>query len=163
MLKRFVIFGVCFVALLAAPSVSAQEMGFRSWGGRGGIRLGENSFDQIVIGGQADFGDVAYNLRFAPNVEFGFGSDVTVVSLDPDLQYVFRDDPVGDETFFYAGGGLGLHILDSDADTESDIKINLVAGIEKGPESGLGLFGELRMSFVDGTWFEFLGGVNFLR
>jgi hypothetical protein len=163
MTNRSAIVFACLLGLLAAPCASAQEMGFRSWGGRVGFRLGENDFDQIVIGGQADLGDVAYNLRFAPNVELGFGSDVTVFSFNPDLHYVFRDDPVGDATFFYAGGGLGLHILDSDASSESDIKISLVAGIEKAPESGLGLFGEFRASFVDGTWFEFLGGVNFLR
>ena len=163
MTKRFVILSACLLALFSVTSVSAQEMGFRSWGGRGGLRLGENGFDQFVIGGHADFGDIAYNLRFEPNVEIGFGSDVTAVSIDPDLQYVFRDDPVGNETFFYTGGGLGLHILDSSADTDTNVKINLVAGIEKGLEGGLGYFGELRMSFVDGTWFEFLGGVNFLR
>lgn len=153
----------CLVVLALCSVARAQEMTFQSWGLRGGLRLGENDFDQFVIGAQASFGDIWENVRFAPNVELGFGSDVTAVSLDPELHYVFRDEPVDDETFFYAGGGLGLHILDFDGGSDTDLKINLVGGIEKGLDGGRGLFGEFRMSLVDGTWFEFLGGINFLK
>jgi hypothetical protein len=163
-------------AVLLLPAVAFAELGLRSWGPRVAYRLGEDDFDQIVIGAHADMGDVATNTRFKPNIEIGFGSDITAIALNPELHYVFRDDPLGTATFFYMGGGIGLHIFKYDFDdavedalgvdvdeSETDLKINLAAGVETETSSGIGYFGEVRVSFVDGTFAEFLGGVNFLR
>ncbi len=170
MSRRFWIAALTLSAVFAAESLLAQEMSPRSWGVRGGFRLGERDFDQLVLGAQADLGDVATNLRFAPNIQLGIGSDVTILSLDPELQYVFRDNPMREDTNFYAGGGLGVHILNFEAndedrthDSDTQLKINVSAGIEKEISPTSAFFGEIRVSFIDGTWVDFLGGLNLLR
>lgn len=170
MRRRIVVLVLALLSALAASEAAAQA-GPRSWGVRGGFRIGEGDFDQVVLGAHVDMGDVATNLRFEPNVLLGIGSNVTVVSVDPEIHYVFRDDPIGDETYFYTGGGIGLHIRDLNRavdvpgvdDPDTQLKINLVAGVETAMSKRTGLFGELRLSFIDGTWFDFLGGINLLR
>lgn len=171
----------CFVLVSSLlPSLAeAQGLGLRSWGPRVGYRLGEESFDQVVFGVHADLGDVADNIRFAPNFEVGLGSNTTIFSIDPELHYVFRENPLGDNTFFYAGGGLGIHIAKFDVDddvedaldgfgidvddSETDLKVNLAAGVETQTSDSFGYFGEFRVSFIDGTWVEFIGGLNLFR
>jgi len=156
--------------VFVAQGLQAQEMSPQSWGVRGGYRLGEGDFDQLVVGVQANLGEVSPNLRFAPNVQLGLGNDVTVLSLNPELQYVFRDEPMAEDTYFYAGGGLGVHIEnfdtgDNDRQNDSDtvLKINLAAGVEKKLSAKSGVFGEVRVSFIDGTWIDLLGGFNILK
>lgn len=156
--------------VFAAQGLRAQEMSPQSWGVRGGYRLGERDFDQLVVGAQANLGEVSPNLRFAPNVQLGLGNDVTILSLNPELQYVFRDSPMADDTYFYAGGGLGVHIENFEAgnndrqhDSDTALKINLAAGVEKKLSAKSGVFGEVRVSFIDGTLIDLLGGFNILK
>jgi hypothetical protein len=174
MVKRIVIVALSVAALSGTTVAAAQEPGPRSFGIRGGFRIGEGDFDQVVLGAHADMGDVATDLRVAPNLQLGIGSDVMIVSINPELHYVFRDEPIDAETFFYAGGGLGLNIQSYDDEvaapgdgdpggTDTELKVNVVAGVEKRTCATMGVFGEFRVSFVDGTWFDFLAGLNFLR
>lgn len=167
------------VTFLVPSLADAETLGLRSWGPRAGYRIGENSFDQVVFGIHADLGDVVEDIRFAPNFEVGLGSNTTIFSIDPELHYVFRENPLGENTFFYAGGGLGIHIIKFDVDddvedaldgfgvevddSETDLKINLTAGVETQTSDSFGYFGEFRVSFMDGTWVEFIGGLNLLR
>lgn len=161
------------LATLALPSLAIAEARLRSWGPRVGYRFGEESLDQFVLGAHADLGDVFTYTRFAPHVEVGMGSDVTIVSISPELHYVWRDDPLGETTYFYGGGGIGLHIADYDVDelaidadvddSDTEWKINIAAGVETATSKTIGYFGEIRVSFIDGTWVEFVGGLNLLR
>lgn len=161
--------------LLASACLFSTEASatLESWGGRAGYRTGEGDFDQFVIGVHADAGDFMENVRFAPNFELGLGSHQTIASFNPDIHYVMRDNPIADATFFYFGGGLGLHVFNFDLpeelkrlgadDTETDIKINVVSGIETQVSDTFGYFGEVRISFIDGTFVEFIAGANLLQ
>jgi hypothetical protein len=160
------------LAVLAWPSFAIAQMELRSWGPRIGYRFGDDGLDQFLLGAHADLGDVFTYTRFAPHVEVGWGDDVTTVSMSPELHYVWRDDPLGETTYFYGGGGIGLHIVDYDVDTgggadvddsDTDWKINIAAGVETTTSKTIGYFGEIRVSFIDGTWVEFVGGLNLLR
>jgi hypothetical protein len=159
------------LAALALPSFASAQMALRSWGPRIGYRVGDEGLDQFVFGLHADLGDVFTYTRFAPHIEVGMGDDVTIVSMSPELHYVWRDDPLGENTYFYAGGGIGLHIVDYDFDelgadvddSDTDWKINIAAGVETTTSKTIGYFGEVRVSFIDGYWVEFVGGLNLLR
>lgn len=164
---------VLALAMLASPPPAVAQLELRSWGPRMGYRLGSEDLDQFLLGLHADLGDVFTYTRFAPHVEVGMGDDVTIVSISPELHYVWRDDPLGETTYFYGGGGIGLHLADYDLgdsafdadvdDSDTDWKINIAAGVETTTSKKFGYFGEIRVSFIDGTWVEFVGGLNLLR
>ena len=50
---------------------------------------------------QLDLGEFAPNLRFKPNATIGFGDDMTLVSLNPDISYAFPMENLGK---IYVGG-----------------------------------------------------------
>ena len=115
------------VMLLAVPA--AAEMGFYGWGPRVGFA---DDPDQIVVGIHQDFGEFVKNLRFQPNIEVGFGDDVTTFSATIPVHYRFTGVA---STTPYVGGGLLLAWIDREkrrGEDDSEFQINpvLVGGAE---------------------------------
>jgi hypothetical protein len=156
------------LALLAVPVVAAgQGMGFKGWGPRAGFRLDP---DQIVVGAHLDLGDVAKNVRIMPEVSAGFGDDVTLISINPEVHYVFRDATLNATTWLYGGGGLNFLYANVDVPGEleglvddDDIGLSLTGGVEHRIGDGRLVMGEMRITLDGDTFFELVGGITFGR
>ena len=151
--------------LATASTVNAEtNLGLMGGGVRAGFRIDP---DQFLVGGQLDLGDFATNLRFMPNASIGFGDNVTLISVNPEVHYVFRDNPVADGMFFYTGGGLDIIHWSVDLPepfdnaTDTDLGLSLVGGIELELSDSQSLLGEIRIVFEDESFFELVGGWNF--
>lgn len=112
---------------LAVPATA--EMGFYGWGPRLGFA---DDPDQIVVGIHQDFGEFVRNLRFQPNLEAGFGDDVTTISATIPVHYRFTGLA---STTPYVGGGILLAWINREkprGNDDSEFQINpvLVGGAE---------------------------------
>ncbi len=97
------------LGILAASAAEAQRgMAFLGWGVRGGV---SDRPDQLLVGVQADLGELIENLRFVPNVELGVGDDQTILSLSAPVFYHW---PERGQFDFYGGGGIALGMVDRD-------------------------------------------------
>lgn len=101
----------------------ADPLTYEGWGVRAGL---SGDPDQFVIGMHMRLGELAENLRLEPNVDIGFGDDLTVFTLNPDLTYSV---PVEGAGSFYFGGTLSLVFARFDAGkkSESDTDLGIAA------------------------------------
>lgn len=137
--------------LIATAGLGAGTVQAAGWGPRVGATIDP---DQVHVGLHADFGDViAERVRFMPNLELGFGDDLTLGALNFEAAYRFREN--WDTWSPYAGGGLGLNWYSWDNDfpgrddSDMDVGLNLLGGIEKGTRSGNRFFLELKLGLAD--------------
>ncbi|MDM7915232.1 MAG: hypothetical protein QUU85_08200 [Candidatus Eisenbacteria bacterium] len=151
------VLGLILAGLLGASAASAQDMGFRGWGVRAGL---SSDPDQFVVGMHLNLGELAENLRFVPNTDIGFGDDLTVFTLNPELNYVLGLPEAGN---LYFGGALGFVYtkLDTDIDldvdgdgdddiddSDTDVGIAGVIGYEP-PTEDLPIFFDLKIGITD--------------
>jgi hypothetical protein len=61
--------------------------------------------DQFHIGGHIDLGDLSNNLMMQPNIEIGFGNNVTTIA--PSFEVDYRFHPDWGVWTPYLGGGVG--------------------------------------------------------
>jgi hypothetical protein len=118
------------VGLVCSPTAfgGQRPAGFRGIGPRVGLTVNP---DQIHFGGHIDFGDLAPNLMMLPNIEIGFGDNVTTVAPSFELDYRFRSD-WGAWTP-YLGGGIGPIFYSWDhGGSSSDFGAYMQFGIGKG-------------------------------
>jgi hypothetical protein len=127
--------GLVLVTMAARAGAAAKETGFgyRGWGLRSGFSVDP---DQFFFGGQVDLGEFAPNLRFKPNATIGFGDDMTLVAISPDISYAF---PVPDMGALYVGGILAFEWWKLDVpegyddqvdDSDADIGVHIIGGLE---------------------------------
>jgi hypothetical protein len=128
------------VVLAAAPAVLAQH----GPGVRGGL---SDDPDQLYVGGHLDLGLVTGSLRFRPNVEVGFGDNVTTVALNG--EFVYRLGRGGGAWRPYLGGGPALNLYSFDGpgrdDSETEAGLNVLVGLA----NGSGLFFEAKLGLLD--------------
>lgn len=154
----------CAISLAAAPlTARAQDqIGYRGWGPRLGAAFGP---DQVEFGAHLDFGHFADHIRLQPNLEVGVGDDLTIVSFNGDLAYRFHSkwgtwSP-------YVGGGLNINVVNRDRprwlddDTDTDLGVSALGGIQKTLMSGDRFFLEMKLGLVDSPDFKFLAGWTF--
>ena len=125
-----IIISTLIVGVLIGPAAfgGQRPAGFRGIGPRVGMTLNPN---QIHFGGHIDFGDIAENLMMLPNIEIGFGDDLTTVAPTFELDYRFRSD-WGAWTP-YLGGGIGPIFYSHDkGGSSSDFAGYMQFGIGKG-------------------------------
>jgi len=118
------------IGVLSAPTAfgGQRPVGFCGIGPRVGATLNP---DQIHFGGHIDFGDLAENLMMLPNIEIGFGDDLTTIAPTFELDYRFRSD-WGAWTP-YLGGGIGPVFYSTDnGGSSTDFAGYLQFGIGKG-------------------------------
>ena len=159
MTKRWIILAA--LTLLLPAAAGAQAPVGNGVGPRVGFSIDP---DQLVVGGHLTFGEIAPNLTFDPNLELGFGDDVTVVAVGLDLHYHFlvpnsRWQP-------YTGAGLGVNFLHADLppgadDSETEVGGNFLVGAGAPTTGGNRFFGELKFGLGDVPTLKMLVGWTF--
>ncbi len=133
-----------------APAPAAAQI---SPGVRGG---GSVDPDQVYVGGHIETEPLVERLVFRPNVEIGFGDDVTLIAFNFEFLWKFprRGRPWG----FYAGGGPAINLYQFDGpDDDARAGFNFVGGIE----NNRGLFFEFKVGVDDSPEFKFGVGYTF--
>ena len=157
---------IMLTALALAPCAAradqeldpGSDVGFRGWGPRVGLSIDP---DQIHFGAHLDFGNFARHVRFQPNIEVGVGDNVTLVTVNAEAAYRFLSR--WDVWAPYVGGGLGANVVrfDKGNNSETDIGINALAGIERGLSHGDRFFLEAKFSLNDVPDAKFTAGWTF--
>lgn len=146
--------------LARADSDPSSDVGFRGWGPRVGVTIDP---DQFHFGAHLDFGNFARHVRFQPNFELGLGNDITFGALNFEASYRFSE--TWDVWSPYLGGGLGLNFVSADDgfgdDTNTDIGVNVLGGLEKGLSSGDRFFAEVKLGLVDSPDAKITAGWTF--
>lgn len=154
-----------------AADARAEGIGFRGWGVRAGL---SSEPDQFVLGMHAQMGEFAKNLRFTPNADIGFGNDLTVFTLNPDVIYAL---PLPEAGTVYFGGTVSFVYVKWDKkellgpyadlvkvdDSDTDVGIAGVVGYEP-PLENLPIFFDLKVGISDEyPDFKIMVGYNFSR
>ena len=144
--------------MLAVPALAAT-----GWGVRGGFTFDP---DQIHVGAHLEGGELFHNGIFLPNIEIGFGNDITLVTLNPELVYRFeRRSSSG--WGFYIGGGLGINFWSWDDhhpgrhDSDTDLGLNALGGINRRLGGGDFFFLELKLGLDDSPDAKISVGLTF--
>ena len=135
---------VLALALFSSTTALAQDGGIR-----GGISVDP---DQFYFGGHLETSPLIERLHFRPNVEVGFGDDLTLIAANMEFVYKFGLSRAWN---LYAGGGPALNVYmidgDGDNDSETDAGVNLLVGVEQSN----GLFFEFKIGVIDSPDFKF--------
>ena len=134
------------LGLVAFSSAAA----FAQDGGiRGGISVDP---DQFYFGGHLETSPLIDRLHFRPNVEVGFGDDLTLIAANMEFVYKFTLSRAWN---LYAGGGpaLNVYMFDTDGDdgSDTDAGVNILVGVEQSN----GLFFEFKVGAIDSPDFKF--------
>ena len=161
MLKRLVV--SCALGALLPLAAHAQGPMESSFGLRAGFSTDP---DQLVLGGQMSIGEVAPNLTFDPNIEIGFGDNVTVLAFNLDMHYHFA--LYNSSWRPYLGAGAGINHFQVDAppfvsdDSFTKVAGSFILGAGVPTRSGNRFFTEMKVGL--GDWasdFKVLVGWNF--
>lgn len=131
------------LTVLATPA-AAQDAGIR-----GGLSIDP---DQFYVGAHLETSPIVDRFYFRPNVEVGFGDDLTLIGANMEFVYKFTTRRPWN---FYAGAGPALNVYmfdgpgDNDAETEAGF--NGLIGVE----SSRGLFFEFKIGAIDSPEFKF--------
>jgi hypothetical protein len=137
------------MTLVVVPSpASAQAPGVR-----GGVSVDP---DQFYLGAHYETGPLVDRLHFKPNVEVGFGDDLTLIALNFEFVYKF---PTRRAWNLYAGAGPAINIYSFDDldDSETEPGLNFLFGAEH----ARGLFFELKLGAIDSPDLKFGVGWTF--
>jgi hypothetical protein len=134
--------------LMPAP-VSAQV----APGLRAGVSVDP---DQVYVGGHLETEPLVERLVFRPNVEVGFGDDVTLVAFN--VEFLWKFPRRRSEWGFYAGGGPAINLYQFDGpDDDAEPGFNFVGGLE----NRRGFFFEFKIGADDSPDFKFGVGFTF--
>ncbi len=156
---------LAIVGLLGAGAVrpavaQMEEPQLKAYGVRIGASL-DNDLTQLLIGGQADLGRLATNLRFQPFLTLGVGDNALSLVVAGEAHYLF---PVASDASVlpYAGGGIGLSYVNFDEPQDDDTQavLTVVGGIDVPRARWWGWFAEGRFLIADQSIFRLEGGIN---
>lgn len=113
----------CAAVLAGSSPALAQGPGVRA-----GVSVDP---DQFYVGGHYETDELIEHLHLRPNLEVGFGDDVTAVAVNVEAVYKF---PLKNrrDTSFYAGGGPAILFYDRDNGSDAKGGLNLLGGLEFG-------------------------------
>lgn len=135
------------VISLMATAASAEVIGVR-----GGITSGP---DQIHIGAHTDLGHVFPPLRLVPNVEIGFGNDITFMSFNGDLIFDLPHTPFG------VGGELALQYVDYDGlGSDTELGVSALGNFRLNLDNGNTVLLEAKIGLLDAPDFKFTVGYD---
>lgn len=155
-MKRVVLPAIAALLLASTPAAAQLNMG--------GPRFGFSSDpDQVVLGGQLEFGPYDRSFTFTPNLEIGLGDDLTTIQFNADGNYHFD---VGETWNPYVGAGFALAFYDWDSngrgeDSETDFGANLIGGVRFKLRNASAVFAEMRIGVADVADLKLIGGWNF--
>lgn len=153
-MKRLIL--LTLILSLSTGTAAATEYGLRA-----GLTFDP---DQFHVGGHANLGPVIEQLRLVPNIEIGFGDDVTLIALNGDLLYDFPETP------WSIGGELGINIANYDVpnipgvvidDSSTDVGLSVLGNYRLTLNSGKILVLEAKLGLVDSPDVKFTAGLNF--
>jgi hypothetical protein len=131
--------------------VVAQAAAAQGFGVRGGLSIDP---DQLFVGGHYETEAIVDRVHFKPNIEIGFGDDLTLMGLNFEGVYKFPDQG---NWAVYAGGGPALNIAWFDDDSDSAAGANFLVGIE----TDRGLAFEVKFGVADSPTVKFSVGYTF--
>ncbi|MGE3344394.1 MAG: hypothetical protein AB7L71_13280 [Vicinamibacterales bacterium] len=151
--QMFMVTAAVTLILGGASTASAQSFGVRA--GASGDP------DQFYVGVHAETRPIADRVTFRPNVEVGFGDNVT--ALGANLEFVYRHELPNSSWTMLAGGGpaANFYSFDSRFGDDSDFGggLNLLLGIEH----SRGIFAEVKVGLIDSPSIKFGVGINLGR
>lgn len=125
MVRRIVMGVLCAGAAVVGAASPALAQG-------PGVRAGVSvDPDQFYVGGHFETDELIEHLHLRPNLEVGFGDDVTTLAVNIEGVYKF---PLRNrrDTTFYAGGGPAIIVYDRDNGSDTKGGLNLLGGLEFG-------------------------------
>jgi len=149
-MRHFVVRWVSGVSFLLGLVLFSSTPALAQDGGiRGGISVDP---DQFYFGGHFETSPLIDRLYFRPNVEVGFGDDLTLLAANMEFVYKFSINRAWN---LYAGGGPALNVYmfdgDGDNDSETEAGVNVLVGVEQAN----GLFFEFKVGAIDSPDFKF--------
>ena len=117
-------------------------------------------------------------------VDVGFGDDLTLITINPDLIYFPSGLDLGEDMALYVGAELAvvyakLNLDDSGCDllfepfrstckdafdeSTTNVGVNLISGVEKTLSGENALIGEFRITIEDATFFQIAAGYAFWK
>jgi hypothetical protein len=146
---------VVWLAASAAPAAAQGGVGIRA-----GVSADPNQF---FVGMHYETEPLVERLRFRPNIEIGFGDDVTLIAINPEFAYWFPRK--GRQQWgVYVGGGPALNIYNfgdgrgrGGDDTDVDPGLNFLLGVQHRQ----GFFAEIKVGAIDSPDFKFAVGYVF--
>lgn len=147
-----------FPMLLAAMIllVSGSAMAQTGFGVRAGVSADPAQFH---VGAHYVSEPLVGQLSFRPNLELGFGNDLTVVAAN--FEFAYKIPLPKTEAGVYIGAGPALVVRSfsesSARDTDTGGGFNVLLGIEHSK----GLFGELKVGTIDSPEIKFTIGYTF--
>ena len=134
---------------LAPPSAAAQL----APGLRAGVSIDP---DQVYVGGHLETEPLVERLVFRPNIEVGFGDDVTLAAFN--FEFLWKFPRRSSEWGFYAGGGPGINLYRFDGpDDDAKAGFNFVGGVE----NRRGVFFEFKVGADGSPRAKFGVGITF--
>jgi hypothetical protein len=125
-LRLFQVIIPVLLGILLSSAVLAAEGHKPSFGIKAGAGINP---DQFVVGVQGVFRKALDFADFAPSADLGFGDNVTVITLNPDLRLPLSLP--ASQTFFYVQAGPTIAILDFKyGKSDTEIGLTLSAGLE---------------------------------
>jgi hypothetical protein len=104
-----------------------------------GLRAGVSvDPDQFYVGGHVETGALVDRLHFRPNIEVGFGDNVTLIALNFEFVYRFQSRR---PWHLYAGAGPAVNLYNFDGGDNTEAGFNILIGTE----NRRGLFFELKV------------------
>ena len=150
------------IAFAQDDASGKDDLGFRGWGPRVGLTMDP---DQVHVGAHMDYGVFGPRVRFQPNIEAGFGDNITLIAFNFEAAYRFRDR--WDAWTPYLGGGIGLDWWNYDDnfpgnnDSDTDLGASILGGIERGLSNGNRFFVEAKLGLSDAPDAKFTVGWTF--
>ena len=143
------------------PATARAGTAVTSIGPRVGFSLNP---DQFVVGGQMQIGEVAPKITFDPNIELGFGDNVTLISFGLDMHYHLTLEDTDWKP--YVGAGVALQIVSEDApppadNSDTNVGANLLIGADIPTKQGQRFFSEMKIGLADAPDLKLLVGWNF--
>ncbi|HEX8027825.1 MAG TPA: hypothetical protein VF491_05155 [Vicinamibacterales bacterium] len=136
-----------FVVFFSSTPAMAQDAGIR-----GGISVDP---DQFYFGGHFETAPLVDHVYFRPNLEIGFGDDLTLLAANMEFVYKFTTRRPWN---LYAGAGPSLNVfMPDEGDSDTDAGLNILVGVE----NSRGLFFEFKIGAIDSPDFKFGVGWTF--
>ncbi|MBU1317659.1 MAG: hypothetical protein KKG33_07690 [candidate division Zixibacteria bacterium] len=151
-MRRILVLSLIFSLILTAPAIAqaGSKIGFLGWGPRAGLTVNP---DQIHFGAHVSFGAPTTPLLIQPNVELGFGDDVTLIAINGDMSYLFRS--ANGAWTPSLGGELGMVRVNVDGfGSNTDLGISIFGAIAKTMANGNQLFLEAKVGVADAPDFK---------
>jgi hypothetical protein len=154
MLRHSLIALAILVLLPAASSAGA----FTYYGPHMGFQQGP---DQTVLGGQLQFNGVAPRVAFVPGIDFGFGQELSLISMNGDFHYGIV---TGGTWQPYVGGGVSLNMF-RETDRHGTVSHTepggqFIVGAAVRNQAGGRFFTEFKFGFGDSPDIKMLAGFN---